>query len=207
MENGESAKIEKSASTHARERERGHGMSGVDLSWSGSSADGVDDDADAFVSTAWAPFNASSPRPLLSLELVNSVIKQYIDSNWTARAGQFEVVGALWDGSDVVCSFPTSAGKTLIMMLGPLLDCHFRAPSVWVVCQPLEALRKTTVAKVKQQFFASASVSVTLCMDAMSGVFDVPVEGVTVIFCGPEQLSSVPVSSSLRFRRAWLAGR
>lgn len=101
MENGARAKIKKRASTHARERGHGYGMSGVDLSWSESSAYGVDDDADAFVLTAWAPFDVSSPRPLLSLELVNSVIKQYIDPNWTARAGQFEVVSALWGGSDV----------------------------------------------------------------------------------------------------------
>ncbi len=77
------------------------------------------------------------------------------------------------------------------MMLGPLLDCHHRSPGVWVVCQPLEALRKTTVAKVAAQFFAHADISVTLWTPGFCDDFDVPTESVAVIFCSPEQLGSV----------------
>lgn len=168
-----------------------------DSSSGGFSLDGSrGSDGDEFVASKWTPCNSATPRPELTRELVDEVLRRYVNDAWSLRAGQFEVVAALWRGSDVVCTFPTSAGKTLIMMLGPLLDSHYLTASVWVVCQPLEALRKTSVAKVKAEYFAKSDVSLFLWGDEVSCDFDVPTEGVGVIFCSPEQLEEVQLHLS-----------
>jgi hypothetical protein len=60
-------------------------------------------DGDEYVGSSWA-------RPELTRKLVNGML-QLVANAWSLRHGQFEMVAALWRGSDVVCTFPTSAGK------------------------------------------------------------------------------------------------
>ncbi len=160
-----------------------------------SASEGDDSDGSDFVQPPETRTVTSDQRAALTRATVEEVICRYVNAGWTLRAGQFEVASALWQQHDVVCTFPTSAGKTLIMMLGALLDCHHNSLGVWIVCQPLEALRKTTATKVKSEFFKAADVSVVV-WDGMSRSkteepFDDPSDRVTVILCSPEQLSSV----------------
>ena len=89
-------------------------------------------DGDEYVGSSWVSVALVSARPELTRKLVNGMLQRVVNDAWSLRPGQFEVVAALWRGSDVVCTFPTSAGKTLIMMLGPLLDSHFCMESIWV---------------------------------------------------------------------------
>ncbi len=126
----------------------------------------------------------------LDLDTVNGVIRNRVNRQWSARNGQFEVFEALWRGQDVVCTFPTSSGKTLIMMLGPLLDHHFASAGVWIVCQPLEALRNTTSINITRTYFAGTRVNVIVWTAADHDLDDLS-SSVTVILCSPEQLLDV----------------
>jgi hypothetical protein len=162
----------------------------MEESWSGG-----DGNEDGDFEGPRAPVLLSADeRAALSRETVNEVIQRYLHADWSARAGQYEVAKALWSGQDVVCTFPTSAGKTLIMMLPALLACHYGAAGTWVVCQPLEALRKTTVAKIKQTFFARTDALVSIWSDKSPeqlGELQDSMDVVAVLFCSPEQLREV----------------
>ncbi len=162
---------------------------------SASASEGDDSDRSGFVLPPLPHAVTFEQRAALTRATVGEVISRYVNPAWTVRAGQFEVASALWQQQDVVCSFPTSAGKTLIMMLGALLDYHHNSLGVWIVCQPLEALRKTTAAKVRAEFFAQVDVAVVVWVgvsqDKTDEPFDDPSERVTVILCSPEQLPSV----------------
>ncbi len=156
----------------------------------GSSSLGGSSSGGDYVACEWDSSLSSSPPVALTRESLSHVIRSYINDAWSLLSGQYEVASALWRRQDVVCCFPTSAGKTLIMMLGPLLDYHHKVSGVWIVCQPLEALRRTTVDKMKAEYFARTDVNVVLLGDAVGDVDDLLV-GVSVIFCSPEQLSFV----------------
>ena len=162
----------------------------MEESWSGD--DGRNDGD--FVAPPALFSLSQSQRAALTRETVDATIQRYVNPNWSARSGQYEVVQALWRGEDVVCTFPTSAGKTLIMMLPALLSCHLGVGGVWVVCQPLEALRKTTVAKIKTEFFSKTDAVVAVWSSATPELFEDILdlqEAVGVLFCSPEQLLDV----------------
>ncbi len=173
-----------------------------------SASEGDGSDGSDFVAPLLPRAVTHKQRAALTPATVEEVVRSYVNGNWTLRAGQYEVASALWQQQDIVCSFPTSAGKTLIMMLGALLDYHHKSLGVWIVCQPLEALRKTTAAKVRTEFFARTEVSVVVwvgvAQDHTGEPFDDPSEQVTVILCSPEQLQSV--FSQLRRHAAVVRG-
>lgn len=80
------------------------------------------------------------------------------------------------------------------MVLPALLACHYNTFGVWVVCQPLEALRKTTVDKITKEFFAGTdAVVVVWSSDSSSTCRELveSAEAVVVVFCSPEQLEDV----------------
>ncbi len=170
-------------------RMRGPVLSSDEASWSSDHRSGDD-----YVGPVERTFVVPSERPELSRATVQTVISAYTDPLWVLRDGQFEVAAALWVGKHVVCSFPTSAGKTLIMMLGPLLDFYYSYYGIWIVCQPLEALRNNTVQKLRSTYFARTRIAVAVWrMDGDDPVDmpDDPHERVFIILCSPEQLSSV----------------
>ena len=103
------------------------------------------------------------------------------------RAGQDEVIDAVFSGRDTLCIMPTGGGKSLCYQLPTIAR-----EGVTIVVSPLIALMKDQVDSLQEQGFAATCINSSLQPADQFARIDAMVNGqYKMVYVAPERLKSV----------------